>query len=228
MKEGPDIAHLAALIGDPARANMLTALMSGKALTATELASEAGVTVQTASTHLTKLSEGHLLMQRKQGRHKYFALANDDVADLLESMMGLAAKTGQLRTRTGPKHADLRHARVCYNHLAGDVAVQMFDGFVAQGLLARKGGHLSVTDSGIEFFAGLGIDMIALTKGRSTLCLECLDWSERRSHLGGALGRELFTHFERKTWIRRQPNSRAVTLTPMGQAVFQNMAEAQH
>lgn len=226
MKEGPDIAHLAALIGDPARANMLTALMSGKALTATELASEAGVTVQTASTHLTKLSEGHLLMQRKQGRHKYFALASDDVADLLESMMGLAAKTGQLRTRTGPKHADLRHARVCYNHLAGDVAVQMFDSFVAQGFLARKRGHLSVTASGSDFFAGLGIDMAALKTGRSRLCLECLDWSERRSHLGGALGRELFAHFEREAWLRREPNSRAVTLTRKGQTFLTSNLKA--
>ena len=120
MKEGPDIARLGSLIGDPARANILSALMSGKALTATELATEAGVTVQTTSSHLRKLEEADLIKQRKQGRHRYFALADADVGDLLETMMGLAARRGMLRTRTGPKDSDLRKARVCYNHLAGD------------------------------------------------------------------------------------------------------------
>ena len=119
MKEGPDIALLGSLIGDPARANILTALMSGKALTATELASEAGVTVQTASSHLKKLQEAQLLRQRKQGRHRYFTLADDDVGSVLEAMMGLAARRGLLRTRTGPRDEALRKARVCYNHLAG-------------------------------------------------------------------------------------------------------------
>ncbi|MEO0960637.1 MAG: winged helix-turn-helix domain-containing protein, partial [Pseudomonadota bacterium] len=121
MKAGPDIAHIAALIGDPARANMLTALMSGKALTVSELAEEAGVTIQTASSHLSKLDEGGLLRPRKQGRHKYFTLASDDVAHVLEGLMGLAAGSGYLRKRTGPRDAELRRARVCYNHLAGDM-----------------------------------------------------------------------------------------------------------
>ena len=117
MKEGPNIAFIAALIGDPARANILTALMSGKALTATELAAEAGVTLQTASSHLSKLVQGDLLRVLKQGRHKYFSLANDDVAHVLEGIMGLAAGAGHLRIRTGPKDTALRHARVCYSHL---------------------------------------------------------------------------------------------------------------
>ena len=125
MKEGPDIARIAALIGDPARANMLTALMSGKAVTATELAQEANVTLQTASTHLSKLDEGGLLRPRKQGRHKYFSLANDDVARVLEGLMGLAAGSGHLRSRTGPRDPALRKARVCYNHLAGDLGIRL-------------------------------------------------------------------------------------------------------
>ena len=129
MKEGPDISRIAALIGDPARANMLTALMSGKALTATELSQEAGITRQTASTHLAKLDEGGLLMPRKQGRHKYFSLASDDVAHVLEVLMGLAAESGHLRTRTGPRDEELRKARVCYNHLAGHMGILMYDGF---------------------------------------------------------------------------------------------------
>ena len=138
MKEGPDIAHVAALIGDPARANMLTALLSGKALTATELASEAGVTVQTASSHLAKLGTGGLLRQRKQGRHKYFSLAGADVAHVLEGLMGLAAGAGHLRTRTGPKDAQLRKARVCYNHLAGDMGDPAFRRHDGQALPQPK------------------------------------------------------------------------------------------
>ncbi|MEL6679597.1 MAG: winged helix-turn-helix domain-containing protein, partial [Pseudomonadota bacterium] len=145
MKEGPDIAHLAALIGDPARANMLTALMSGKALTVSELAEEAGVTIQTASSHLSKLDQGGLLRPRKQGRHKYFALANDEVARVLEGLMGLAAGSGYLRRRTGPRDAELRRARVCYNHLAGDMGTRMFDSLMARGHLTREGEDLALT-----------------------------------------------------------------------------------
>ena len=119
MKEGPDITLLGSLIGDLAWANVLTALMSGKALTASELAAEAGITKQTASSHLNKLEAAALVSQRKQGRHRYFTLADDEVGSMLEAMMGPAAKRGLLRTRTGPKDPALRKARICFNHLAG-------------------------------------------------------------------------------------------------------------
>lgn len=146
MKDGPDIARTAALIGDPARANMLVALMSGKALTATELAAQAGVTVQTASSHLARLHEGGLLRLRKQGRHKYFSLASSEVAGVLEALMGLAAGAGHLRSRTGPSDKALRKARICYNHLAGDMGVQMFDALLARGHLDIRAGELRLTD----------------------------------------------------------------------------------
>src|SRR4051812_39496459 len=116
MKDGPSIAPIAALIGDPARANMLTALLSGKALTASELAQEAGITAQTASSHLTKLESGGLLDMVKQGRHRYFRLAQADVAEMLETIMGVAARAGHLRSRPGPSEPHLRKARVCYDH----------------------------------------------------------------------------------------------------------------
>src|ERR1700742_927050 len=125
MKTGPDIAPIAALIGDPARANMLSALMDGRALTAGELARKAGVTAQTASSHLAKLAAGGLIAERRQGRHAYFTLTGPDVAELLEELACLAARTGHTRTRTGPAEPALRHARVCYDHLAGDRGVQM-------------------------------------------------------------------------------------------------------
>ena len=216
MKEGPDIARIAALIGDPARANMLTALMSGKALTATELAHEAGVTLQTASSHLAKLDAGGLLRARKQGRHKYFTLAGADVAHLLESLMGVAAGTGHLRTRTGPRDAALRKARVCYNHLAGDMGTQMYDAFCARGYLAVDAAGLTLTPTGADFARSFGIDIDALSAKRAPLCRECLDWSERRSHLAGSLGRAMLARIEGLGWAARDPKSRVVTFSRTG------------
>lgn len=220
MKEGPDIARIAALIGDPARANMLTALMSGKALTATELAGEAGVTLQTASTHLAKLDQGGLLRQRKQGRHKYFSLADEDVAHVLESLMGLAARAGHLRTRTGPKDPALRKARVCYNHLAGDMGTQLYDSLRAAGYLAAQGDGLALTETGAAFIRDFGIDLDTLRSKRAPLCRECLDWSERRSHLAGSLGRALLARFEDLGWARRDRDTRAVAFSRRGEAQF--------
>ncbi|WP_299867458.1 helix-turn-helix transcriptional regulator [uncultured Roseobacter sp.] len=220
MKEGPDIARVAALIGDPARANMLTALMTGKALTATELAAEAGITSQTASTHLAKLDGGNLLRVRKQGRHKYFSLATDDVAAVLEGLMGLAAKSGHLRTRTGPRDASLRKARVCYNHLAGAMGIRMFDSFHGRGFLALEDETLQLTRAGAEFMTGFGIDLDSLTTQKSPLCRECLDWSARRSHLAGSLGRALLARIETLGWAKREPGSRAVIFTQRGEAAF--------
>ena len=223
MKEGPDIAHVAALIGDPARANMLTALMSGKALTVSELAEEAGVTIQTASSHLSKLDDGGLLRPRKQGRHKYFALASDEVAHVLEGLMGLAAGTGHLRKRTGPRDAELRQARVCYNHLAGDMGTHMFDSLMAQGHLRLNGEDLELTATGATIAKDLGVAVEDLRKARAPVCLECLDWSERRSHLAGSLGRAFLSRFEELSWAKRDRKTRVVTFSTKGMAAFHSL-----
>lgn len=223
MKEGPDIARVATLIGDPARANMLTALMSGKALTVSELAEEAGVTVQTASSHLSKLDAGGLLRPRKQGRHKYFSLANEDVAHVLEGLMGLAAGSGHLRKRPGPKDAELREARVCYNHLAGDMGTQMFDSLIARGHIVLKGEDLRLTASGAAFVKEFEIDVDALQKARAPLCRECLDWSERRSHLAGSLGRAFLTRFEELSWAQRDAKTRVVSFSANGAKAFHRL-----
>ena len=220
MKEGPNIAHVAMLIGDPARANMLTALMSGKALTVSELAEEAGVTIQTASSHLSKLDAGGLLRPRKQGRHKYFSLANDEVAHVLEGLMGLAAGAGHLRMRTGPKDAELREARVCYNHLAGDMGTQMFDSLMMQGHMVLNGEDLALTESGTAFATDFGIDVDELQRARAPLCRECLDWSERRSHLAGSLGRAFLNRFEELAWAQRNQKTRVVTFSKTGAEEF--------
>jgi DNA-binding transcriptional ArsR family regulator len=225
MKSGPDIARIGALIGDPARANILSALLSGKALTATELAAEAGITGQTASSHLKKMTEGGLLAQAKQGRHRYFTLAGPEVASVLESIMGLAASKGHLRTRTGPKDPAMRAARVCYDHLAGDMAVRIFDSLQLRSFLtvsSDKGG-LGLTKSGKDFMLGFGIDLDALAGSRRPLCRACLDWSERRNHLAGSLGAAILTRFQEEQWLRREPNSRVIHTSPNGELAMQKL-----
>lgn len=220
MKDGPNFARIAALIGDPARANMLTALMSGKALTATELSQEAGVTLQTASSHLKQLAEGGLLDLRKQGRHRYFSLASDDVAQLLENLMGLAAGAGHTRTRTGPRNEELRKARVCYNHLAGHMGIQLYDGFISQGFLQLSERGLDLTGQGTAFVTNFGVDVHCLKRKRAPLCRECLDWSERRSHLAGTLGRALLVRIEELGWARRVQETRIIRFTTTGEQNF--------
>ena len=220
MKAGPDIALVASLLGDPARANMLTALMSGKALTASELASEAGVTPQTASTHLAKLQQGGLVVQRKQGRHRYFQLTGDDIAEVLEGLMGLAARIGHLRTRTGPKDPALRRARVCYDHLAGDLGVQLFDALKARGLISVDGESVGLTESGRAFAQEFGIDLAAIGGKRRPLCKACLDWSNRRNHLAGAMGAALLARFYALGWAKREPDSRIVAFSREGEKAF--------
>src|ERR1700759_1519111 len=151
MKAGPDITIIASLVGDPARSNMLTALMTGRALTASELAHQAGVTPQTASSHLSKLEAGGLVEQEKQGRHRYYRLSDPDVASVLEGLEGLAARAGHMRVRTGPKDPALRHARVCYDHLAGDLGVQMLDSLKKQKLVRERKQDIALTSQGERF-----------------------------------------------------------------------------
>jgi DNA-binding transcriptional ArsR family regulator len=223
MKEIPDIARIASLIGDPARANMLNALMSGKALTATELAEEANVTIQTASSHLKQLKDGGLLKLRQQGRHRYFSLANEDVAHVLESLTGLAMGAGHTRIRTGPRNSELRKARVCYNHLAGEMGIRLYDSLMERQLLHFSKSGLSLTPKGESFIAELGIDLTALQRKKSPVCKECLDWSERRSHLAGSLGRELLNHFETLGWAKRIAQTRIIQFTKLGETNFNRL-----
>lgn len=202
MKDGPVIASVAALLGDPARANMLTALMDGRALTVSELATAAGITLPTASGHLSKLEAASLLTAEKQGRHRYYRLSGGDVAQVLEGLMGLAQRTGAVRIRTGPNDPALRQARVCYDHLAGERGVQLLGALADQHIVADRDNPL-LTDKGRTFFADFGIDTASLSSGRRPLCRACLDWSERRSHLGGALGAAILDTMLERGWVKR-------------------------
>lgn len=219
MRDGPNIATIAALIGDHARAEVLNVLMSGTALTATELADAAGVTRQTISTHLAKLRDAGLLAVEAQGRHRYFRIADADVAHLLESMMGVAFRTGAVRVRSGPREPALRKARVCYDHLAGELGVLVYEGLAGRGAFALDASGVALTDAGRALVAALGIDPLP-SSTRRPLCRHCLDWSERRHHLAGALGAALLDRFLQLGWARRVPDSRVLAFSPGGEAAL--------
>jgi DNA-binding transcriptional ArsR family regulator len=217
MADGPNIVRIAALVGDQARAEILTALMGGQALTATELADVAGVTKQTVSTHLAKLVDARLLVVEKQGRHRYFRLADRDVADLLESLMGVAYRAGAIRLRSSPREPALRKARVCYDHLAGDLGVLVFDSLDRRRWLRSGGATLELTPDGKRFCRELGIDVDALARQRRPLCRACLDWSVRRHHLAGAVGAALLSRCLSLGWARRAKGSRVVVFSEAGE-----------
>ncbi len=182
----------------------------------------AGVSAQTASSHLAKLDAGGLVSARRQGRHRYFSLSGEDVAQVLEGLMGLAARSGQLRARPGPREPELRRARVCYDHLAGDMGVAMLDGLVAGGWISRLDEALLLTDQGERFFQeDFGLELDALRASRRPLCKGCLDWSVRRTHLAGALGAGLLQRIYQLGWARRIEGARVVVFTPRGQAAFE-------
>jgi DNA-binding transcriptional ArsR family regulator len=216
MKDGPTIASIASLIGDPARANILTALMDGRALTVSELAEAAGVTLPTASGHLSKLTEARLLTVEKQGRHRYLRLSGNDVAQVLEQLMGLAQRAGASRVRTGPNDNALRQARICYDHLAGEAGVAMLGALTGKGLVTSDA---TLTDAGRAWFEQFGIAVADLESARRPVCLHCLDWSERRHHLAGALGSAMLDELLRRDWLRRGIG-RTLQFTTAGRKAF--------
>jgi DNA-binding transcriptional ArsR family regulator len=199
-------SEVAVLAGDPARAGMLHALMDGRALTASELARVAGVTPQTASGHLARMTAAGLLEVEKQGRHRYHRLASPAVAQMMESIMQVASVLEARRPApvTGPKDAALRAARTCYDHLAGRLGVALADALA-------EGGYVE-------------LEPLSALRGKRArvLCRPCLDWSERRPHLAGSLGAALCSCSLDKGWIRRVKGTRAVTMTPSGQRVFRD------
>lgn len=223
MREGPDLSRVAALVGDPARANMLSALMGGTALTASELALEAGVSLPTASSHLAKLCDGGLVRVAAQGRHRYFALAGTQVALMIEAISGVAEAVGPRRTRPGPRDKAMREARVCYDHLAGERGVALFDHLLARGLLVEDAERLAPSDAGRRWFEALGIDVDALKQARRPMCRACLDWSVRRSHLAGSLGAAMLDTITARGWARRDKDSRAVIFTQTGRRAFERL-----
>ena len=210
------IAEVAALIGDPARANILEALMGGQALTASELAFAAGVSPQTTSGHLGKLTDGRLIACVKQGRHRYYRIATQRVAEMLEGIMAVVVDAPP-RHRPSSKLDDaMRNARTCYDHFAGKLGVGLTDSLCAHGhlVLSDEGGE--ITDSGVRFFEEFGVDLDAARSRRRIFCRPCLDWTERRPHLGGAVGAVLARRCFDLKWLSRMREGRALIVTPAG------------
>ena len=219
MVSGNTLAEVAALIGDPARANILSALMDGRALTAGELAWHAGVSAQTTSGHLAKLAAANLLAVERQGRHRYHRLASPELAHAIESLMAVAVAGPKRHRPTGPRDEALRAARTCYDHLAGRLGTALADSLRANGhvVVGEDGG--AITDRGTRFLRdALGIDL-GSPSGRPR-CRTCLDWSERRPHFAGRLGAAMCRRSLDLGWITRAQDSRAVAITPAGRQAF--------
>ena len=214
------IAEAASLIGDVSRANILLALMGGQALTASELADHAGVTAQTTSAHLAKLTASRLLALEKQGRHRYYRLASPEIADALEALLAVAASGPPRHHPVGPRDQALSAARTCYDHIAGRLGVALLDSLRTHGRLILSDGTGVVTDDGWKFLNGLGIHVDAGQPSARPLCRTCLDWSERRPHLAGRLGVALFEHVLGLGWVDRVPGSRALRITTLGRRGF--------
>lgn len=211
------VSNVAAAIAEPARTRMLCCLMDGHARTSTELAIVAEVSPSTASAHLARLKEQRLVILHVQGRHRYYSLAGKRVAQALEALMVVA---GHSQSRFVPNTPDrLQHARTCYDHMAGSLAVSLHDRLIELGWLTIPGEErqdYELTKSGERALADLGIDLDATRKLRRRFAYPCMDWSMRREHLAGALGAALFELAQRRQWVRQDLDSRALTLTALG------------
>ena len=210
----PRFARIAAMIGDPTRARMLSALMGGQYLAAGELAAAAGVSAQTASTHITKLLDSELVALRVQGRHRYLRLADAEIAHALEALSLVADRGAASAKWEQGAYKPLKAARTCYSHLAGELGVALFEGLLARGTLVASQGQFVLSDAGREDLQQLGISLPPATARRYAYA--CVDWSERRDHLAGGLAIALLDHAVTQGWLRRTPGSRALTLTPPG------------
>jgi len=218
------VSQIAAAIGEPARARMLYCLMSGHARTATELSLVAGVTPATASVHLNRLRAERLVRVVAQGKHRYYSIENERVANLLESLSVVAGVSGDDFVPNTP--SKLRPSRTCYDHLAGTLGVALHDRLLSLGWLSpeRSGNEddYSVTDKGVKALASLGIDAEEERRSRRRFAFACLDWSERRPHLGGAIGAALLRVSFTKRWLAPEPDSRAVRVTALGRRELQS------
>ena len=223
MSNAPQMAEVAALVGDPARANILCALLGGRALTASELAFAAGVSPQTTSGHLGKLLTARLLILMKQGRHRYYRLAGPHVGQMLESIMNVALMgPPRYQPRSIPDDV-LRRARTCYDHIAGVLGVALADRLTEREFVVLGEEAGEVTPAGVEFLSRLGVDLSAARAKRRVFCRPCVDWTERRPHIGGAVGAALASRCFELKWIERVRDTRALTITPAGRRGLMEM-----
>jgi DNA-binding transcriptional ArsR family regulator len=216
-----DLAAVAALIADPSRAAMLDALNGGESLTAGELARRAGVAASTATEHLARLEAGGLVLSERRGRARHVRLAGAHVARALEALGAIAPPKRAIGLKQWQHGEALRAARSCYDHLAGVAGVALADALVGRGVLEAGEGGFAITARGERQLAGFGLDVGAILGARRATARACLDWSERRPHVGGALGAALLDELLRRRWLSRRPDGRALTVTAAGRAGFE-------
>lgn len=227
MNDSPDIPRIASLLSDHARARIVWTLIDGTTRPAGELAYAANVSAQSASAHLAKLVRGGLLHAEAHGRHRYFRLASTEVASMIEGMASLAAAT---RPRT-PRPPTLSpqvpiqflYARTCYGHLAGEIAVKALEAMLKRGWVSARGRDFAVTSQGAKEFAALGVDLSLAQRPRRVFARACIDLTQRRPHLGGALGEALLDVYVRRGWVKRHRQSRTVGITPKGHENFRRL-----
>jgi DNA-binding transcriptional ArsR family regulator len=225
----PGLSRIGALLADPGRAAMLWSLMDGSARPAGELTLIAGLSPSAASGHLAKLAESGLLALEVRGRHRYYRIATPEIATAIEALAHLAQATAPARpapvaARTVP--LDMRYARTCYDHMAGELAVRVFDHLLARKWLVDEGGNVEATDEGTAVLGGFGIDVGAQRSRKRRFACTCLDWSERRAHLGGALGAALLDHWREHRWVEHAEKPRVLRITPAGRERFDALLAA--
>jgi DNA-binding transcriptional ArsR family regulator len=221
MISGAIIAEIATLVGDPARATMVSALLDGRALTASELALAARITPQTASAHLGKLTKAGLLSVDRNGRNRHFRLASPKVAEMIEGIVAVALeKRPRFRPLSPQAHA-VSAARICYDHLAGRLSVDLTDSLVAREYIVLDDKAAAITTAGVRFFTGFGIALPARSSIRRRFCRLCLDWTERRPHIAGPLGAAITKRFFDLGWMERMKRSHGVIVTPSGRRGLQ-------
>ncbi|WP_425590375.1 ArsR/SmtB family transcription factor [Fictibacillus enclensis] len=211
-----NVAEIASIVSESSRAAMLTALMDGRFHTASELAYRAGIKPQTASFHLSKMQEAGVIALEKQGRHRYYGILNEEVAKVMESLLFIAPPVKIKSLKQSSQDKAIRYARTCYDHLAGNVGVQLTDALLKAGFLEEEKENFIVPEEGVRFFGEMGIDLERIRKKRRSFSFRCLDWSERRHHLAGSLGNALLERFLQLGWMQRVPQNRAVKITEAG------------
>ncbi|MGV3466445.1 MAG: ArsR/SmtB family transcription factor [Heyndrickxia sp.] len=227
MSTSPNIAKVASLVSETSRAAILTTLLDDRFHTASELAYKAGIKQQTASFHLAKLAELSMVTIETQGRHRYYRLANSEIAQILESLLALSPPVKIKSLKQSTEMKALKNARTCYDHLAGRLGVELTKGLLQMGYIEDNDKEFIVTENGKQFFTDFQIDIEQLKRKKRKFSLKCIDWSERHYHLGGALGNAILERMLESNWIMRHPKSRAIIVTETGrrelQSVFPSM-----
>ena len=220
-----EFSRVATLIGDRARSAMLWNLMDGRAYTATELSLCADISAQSASNHLSKLVNANILAVERQGRHRYYRFANSEAAQVIESMTSLMAFNKDIKKIGRPGIEGITYARTCYDHLAGKAGVEITGSLIKNGIIKTSGKNYEVSRKGNDWFGSIGIDIEEVKLHKRSFAHQCLDWSERKHHLAGALGASLLRIMLKKDWIRKRNDTREVTITPKGKIELKKLLD---